>query len=272
MSATKLLRISCNQPANTVVYFPYPWAGNAGNTQDRLQRIADALGWDIVAGHAPGTGTLRTPQHVRTVLHTDDYGLLSDLSISHANDVRSAILKKGHHYERCIGWGDSGRSWLIAMMALHTDLFTDVLTRDGAILNRLNVMRGALLLLRNGGKRFDDPSTPSSEIVVLNRGVSRRAYEVAVAATEMGTYRDIMCTTDITAQALRDLAAKSSIPFCNVLLGNGISGSAVEVQAFNAELATLRGQRAHFMGVYEPRLGHGNLQDWRIALRHLQLL
>lgn len=56
------------------------------------------------------------------------------------------------------------------------------------------------------------------------------------------------------------------------MLGHGISGPPSGVQAFNDELLELRGSPGRFLGVYEPGLGHGNLQDWRIAVRHLSAL
>ena len=270
MQDLDVLKISCGQNTDTLIYFSYPWAGNAGNTQYRLQRIANELGCDIIAAHAPGTGALRTPREIRSALHSNSYELLRKLSIIHVNELSHVLSKENKVYVRRIGWGDSGRSWLIATMALNSDLFTHVLTRDGAILNRVSIARGALTLLRNGGKRFDSPSDMPSENIRKQQGIGRRAYEVAAAVAEMGTYRDIMCTTDVTAQSLRDLAAKSSIPFCNVMFGHGISGSAREVQAFNAEILALRGNGDSFHGLYEPQLGHGNLQDWRIAMRHLQ--
>jgi hypothetical protein len=264
------LAVSCGQPTATVIYFAYPWAGHAGNTEDRLRRIAEALRADIIAGHAPGTGRLYTDPLTRRALHANDTELLRQLAVTHAHLVEKEIKQKG--YTRRIGWGDSGRSWLIATMALHTTLFTEVLTRDGAILDRIGVAKGALRLLREGGKRFDDPVDPPSELIKRKRTMPQRAYDIAAAVAEMGVYRDIMCTTDVTVQSLRDLAEHGSIPFCNVMLEHGISGTPSEVQAFNIELERLRGRRNKFLGTYELGLGHGNLQDWRIAVRHLKTL
>lgn len=149
-----------------------------------MQRIARTLNCDIVAGHAPGTGQLLTDRQTRKALHSDDADLLRQLAANHAQAIEKELSRA--RYTRRIGWGDSGRSWLIATMALHTTLFTDVLTRDGAILNRMKVGQGALRLLREGGKRFDDPTAPPSEIIRKKRTIPQRAYEMAAAVAEMG--------------------------------------------------------------------------------------
>lgn len=250
--------------ATTVVYAPRPWAGSPRNSTARFNALADLTGFVIVTTQLVGTGKVLIDRATRRSLRR---GAIDDLV------AEEAIYAQGvtKDYPVRIGMGDSARAtWIARMQTSEHPPFSHVLVRDG--INTYapeGLLQGATRLLRRAGSRGETgpgavPADPQTK--------AERLYVMACGAAEIINHGPLMCSTT-GMEAMFELARQADTPVHSVVLGHGVSGSAVAVQSLNVALARERSHAsdnpAEFLSTYESTWGHGNLMDPDGAAVHL---
>ena len=273
--------------SDTMVFAPYPFAGNDGNTGARYDELANRSGYDLLAAHTPGTGSLNVVRGIVQPLPKQQEELaawaLRQAEVLRQNDEFIARPNR-------VGLGDSGRAMGVMLMAIMAHkggilgadggpLFTHVLTRDGVNFRAPEPARHGARRLLQQAAIYDEGR---SDRVTVEQRQSRlsQVYTLGCAVTEMLSYRRAMCKSLTPIAASVALAECPSIPFHQVGLGRGISGTPTQMEVFHKALNHARDEAwqkaeageliAPVLTTFEPTWGHGDLMDPQAAANHLQ--
>ncbi len=259
-----------NKDSERLIYAPYPFGGDSTNTRNRLERLAKVTNSFVIAAHAAGTGRVFTDRATRRSLRP---GSIASLALEHATMFDTPGIKA---YPKRLAFGDSGRAmWVAHMQLSEAAPFTHVLTRDGVNLRAPEgIWTGVNRVLHDGR------STGGVDLSTVPKDMQKpheRLHTIAAGLAEMAAYGHLMCKTTASVDALGRLAARPDAPFCNVMLGRGISGPESAAQAYNQELSEIReaanraaAEPRPFLPVFEPTWGHAVLLDPDRAAVHVE--
>ena len=254
-SGVKVHRFDPEEPTDTYVATLLPFGSTEGNTRERLARVAHISGYTILAAHAPGTGRpYLSGGRSLTSLWRSDISAVAQRFYQPFADAILVETQKADGPKRVIGWGDSGRASLMAALALHerteveVPIFQAVLARDGAVLEDIPILKGAMKLLREGGRRkaWQTPLPKPSKLA--------SAYAGACSVFEMLSHCRLATST--APREMLEGVAGVNVPFYYVGLTEGLAGSADDCRASNAELM----ERRDSANVTAPLVAE--LRDW----------
>lgn len=246
-----------NTNPDTVVVYPRPFGGNEHNTDDRLKYWAEKTGFLVLGVQAPGTGrVLPGAGGLRAAWRASFPGLTLDCAAELAETITD--------YPTRVGFGDSGRTILVAGMAnswaeRHPDespLFTHVLGRDGVNLrapepravgrrrlmhqNQRSLREEHKINLNADGREVplglhpdiaDRMATFESKRPPAPNSRVHQARKIA----EMLLFNTLMCST-ASREAVEGLAGNTAVALRYVGLSSGISGTQGQASRFNTAL------------------------------------
>lgn len=230
--------------SDVAIYGARTFGGTIRNTDARFSYPADKAGHLVLASHSPG--------HERMIIAQAEQRSLPKTYADIARDHAEALMMDDDFMSRPIrvGWGDSGRGILIALMQQSEFRpFHAILSRDSVNLRapESTILGGIRLLadLRPPSVRLDPEVAEyiqafQSDLVEDDAERFRQAYPWRFKFKEMKALGGLMCGTTTSVDTLEAIAADPDVALRYVAFRRGSTGTRKQVAAFGPHLEELR--------------------------------